>query len=138
MLNFLPHYSHQRQPLDKTVYDYEPFKTFCNQAANRGNHGAANRGKLMTIHTLPHIINYGFVHAFNQKKNPILSLSGFKSTGIYPFDKNIIPEDPYLPSYTTDQPMKLMKESSTCTECSSALRQQQAQQTPLCLCHHLY
>ncbi|GFN80353.1 transposase [Plakobranchus ocellatus] len=66
----------------------------------------------MNIHALPHINNNGFVHVFNQKKN---ILSGFKSTGIYPFDRNIIPDERYLPSYTSDRPIK---ENSA--ECSSA------------------
>ncbi|GFS21215.1 tigger transposable element-derived protein [Elysia marginata] len=99
MLSLPPHCSHELQPLDKTVYG--PFKTFCNQASDRWCHDATNRGKPMTIHTLPSIVNYRFTHAFNQKN----ILSGFKSTGIYPSDRNIIPEDRFLPSYTTDRPM---------------------------------
>ena len=103
MLSFPPHCSHELQPLDKTVYG--PFKTFCNQAADRWCHDATNRSKPMTIHTLPSIVNYGFTHAFSQKN----ILSGFKSTGIYPFDRNVIPEDRYLPSYTTDRPLLKLK-----------------------------
>ncbi|KAK3739179.1 hypothetical protein RRG08_011409, partial [Elysia crispata] len=109
MLRFPPHCSHELQPLDKTVYG--PFKTFCNQAADRWCHDATNRGKPMTIHTLPSIVNYGFTHAFSQKN----ILSGFKSTGIYPFDTNAIPEDRYLPSYTTDRPLPETESNAGCS-----------------------
>ena len=100
ILSFPPHCSHELQPLDKTVYG--PFKTFCNQASDRWCHDATNRGKPMSIHSLPSIVSYGFTHAFSQKN----ILSGFKSTGIYPFDRNIIPEDRFLPSFTTDRPLE--------------------------------
>ena len=65
----------------------------------------------MTIHTLPSIVNYGFTHAFSQKN----ILSGFKSTGIYPFDTNVIPEDRYLPSYTTDRPLPETESNAGCS-----------------------
>ncbi|RUS76435.1 hypothetical protein EGW08_015804 [Elysia chlorotica] len=55
----------------------------------------------MTIHTLPSIVNYRFTYAFNQKN----ILSGFKSTGIYPFDRNSNPDDCYLSAHTTDRPL---------------------------------
>ena len=109
MLSFPPHCSHELQPLDKTVYG--PFKTFCNQAADRWCRDATNRGKPMTIHTLPSIVNYGFTHAFSQKN----ILSGFKSTGIYPFDRNVIPEDRYLPSYKTDRPLPETESNAGCS-----------------------
>ena len=99
LLSFPPHCSHEVQPLDKCVYG--PFKTFCNQASDRWCHDPLNAGKPMTIHTIPSVVNYGFVHAFNQKN----ILSAFRSTGIYPFDRNAIPEDRFLPSYTTDRPL---------------------------------
>ena len=109
MLSFPPHCSHELRPLDKTVYG--PFKTFCNQAADRWCRDATNRGKPMTIHTLQSIVNYGFTHAFSQKN----ILSGFKSTGIYPFDRNVIPEDRYLPSYTTDRPLPETESNAGCS-----------------------
>ena len=116
MLSFPPHCSHELQPLDKTVYG--PFKTFCNQATDRWCHDVTNRGKPMTIHTLPSIVNYGFTHAFSQKN----IVSGFKSTGIYPFDRNVIPEDRYLPSYTTDRPLPETENSASCSTSTASTK----------------
>ena len=73
LLSFPPHCSHELQPLDKCVYG--PFKTFCNQASDRWCHDPLNAGKPMTIHTLPSIVNYGFVHAFSLTRKTSCLLS---------------------------------------------------------------
>ena len=108
LLSFPPHCSHELQPLDKTVYG--PFKRYCNQYMDNWFRRPENAGRPMSIHIIPSVVNYGFINAFNQKN----ILSGFRSTGIYPFDRNAIPDDRYAPSFTTDRP-----DPSTSTQASS-------------------
>lgn len=105
LLSFPPHCSHELQPLDKTVFG--PFKTFINQAADNWMRDPYNAGKPMTIHTIPVLVKYAFDKAFT----PTNIRSGFQSTGIYPFDRHVIPQERYLPSFTTDRPCP-SKESS--------------------------
>ena len=59
-----------------------------------------NIGKSMTIHVIPKIVSYAFPKAMTPKNIK----AGFKSTGIYPFDRNIFPPDKFLSGYTTDRP----------------------------------
>ena len=82
-----PHCSHELQPLDKTVYG--PMKTFYNQACVSWMKDASNAGKAMTIHIIPMMLKYAFTKAMT----PENIQSGFKVTGIYPFDRNVFSED---------------------------------------------
>ena len=84
LLSSPPHCSHELQPLDKSVYS--PLKTFINQAVMLGCREKDNIGKSMTIHVIPKIVSYAFPKAMT----PENIRAGFKSTGIYPFDRNIL------------------------------------------------
>lgn len=98
LVSFPPHCSHELQPLDKSVFG--PFKTFYNEAADNWMRDPINAGKAISIHTIPKLVNYAYEKAFT----PANILSAFRSTGISPFDRHVIPEDRYLPSFTTDRP----------------------------------
>ena len=93
LLSFPPHCSHKLQPLDRTVYG--PFKTFYNQAVDNWMREKENAGKSMTIHIIPNLVSYGF-----PQDNDIRS--GFRVTGIYPFDRNIFTPDEFMSTYATD------------------------------------
>ncbi|GFO13402.1 tigger transposable element-derived protein [Plakobranchus ocellatus] len=72
------------------------------QILTRWCHEAANTGRPRTIHRVPSIVNYGFTHAFDQETfclglNPLASVPSTVTI-------NIIPDDRYLPVYTTDRP----------------------------------
>ena len=99
MLSFPPHCSHELQPLDKTVFG--PFKTFFNQGVDNWMRQKENAGKSMTIHVIPSIVSYAFPKAMT----PANITSGFRVTGIWPFDRNVFPQDKFLSAYSTDRPM---------------------------------
>ncbi|GFR64038.1 tigger transposable element-derived protein [Elysia marginata] len=101
LLSFPPHCSHQMQPLDKTVYG--PFQKFYDQAVDLWMRAPENVGKQMSIHSVPSMISYAFPKAFTISN----MTSGFRSTGIYPLDPNIFPEERFLSTYSTDRPVPL-------------------------------
>ena len=99
MLSFPPHCSHELQPLDRTVFD--PFKTFYNQGVDNWMRQKENAGKSMTIGVIPSIVSYAFPKAMT----PANIISGFRATGICPFDRNVFPPEKFLSTYSTDRPM---------------------------------
>lgn len=99
LLSFPPHCSHKLQPLDVSVYG--PFKTYINQASDSWMRDPTNAGKSMTIHEIPSLVSYAFPKAFST----INITSGFRATGIYPFDKSIFPPEAFLSATTTDRPL---------------------------------
>ena len=100
LLSFPPHCSHKLQPLDRTVYG--PFKTFYNQAVDNWMREKENAGKSMTIHIIPKLVSYAFPKAMT----PENIRSGFRVTGIYPFDRNIFTPDEFMSTYATDRPIQ--------------------------------
>ena len=100
MMSFPPHCSHKLQPLDVSVFG--PFKTYVNQASDNWMRQKENAGKSMTIHVVPKIVSYAFPKAMT----PSNIMSGFKATGIYPFDKNIFQPEHFLSAYSTDRPLE--------------------------------
>ena len=109
MLSFPPHCSHELQPLDKTVYG--PFKAYFNQAAQSWLKDPLNIGRRISIHQMPKLIK----HAFEKAVVPHNIISGFAATGIYPFSRDAIPDDRYLPSFTTDLPDPAHENTETAT-----------------------
>ena len=97
MLTLPPHTSHRLQPLDRSVYG--PFKT----AFNRAMDGwlRSNPGRTVTIYEIPQLVNEAHMAAIT----PANSMSGFKSTGIYPYNRQIFTELDFAAAQTTDQPM---------------------------------
>ena len=114
MLSFPPHCSHRLQPLDVGVYG--PFKTFYSQACDNWMRESQNAGKKVTIGVIPKMVAYALPKAMT----PANITSGFRATGIYPFDRNIFTEDHFLSNYATDRPMPATtEEASTSTSSPS-------------------
>lgn len=123
MLTLAPHTSHETQPLDKTVYG--PLK---------GKHGfynaevdtwmVNNPGKTFTIYNIAGVIGLAYPRAFT----PSNITSGFRSTGIYPFNPDIFNDQAFMSSYVTDRPLEsaatseLLISNSTSTENNEASR----------------
>ena len=95
LLTLPPHTSHRLQPLDRTVFD--PFKAHYNRAVDGWMR--TNPGKTMTIYNIPALVNKAYLTSFV----PSNIQSRFKSTGIFPFDRDIFPEECFAPAETTDR-----------------------------------
>lgn len=83
MLSFPPHCSHKLQPLDRTVFG--PLKIYLNSAGDSWI--INNPGKTMTIYDIPSTVS----QAYPLSMTPTNIQSGFRCTGIYPFNRNIFP-----------------------------------------------
>ena len=95
IVTFPPHCSHRLQPLDVSVYG--PFKTYFNSSCQSWM--LSNAGQALTIYNLASLSSIAYYRAFT----PSNITSGFKKTGIVPFDEHIFPEDVFLSSMVTDQ-----------------------------------
>lgn len=99
ILSFPPHCSHALQPLDRSVFG--PLKTYINQAMDNWMRDPQNANKSMTVHVLPSMVSYAFPKAFT----PANITSGFRCTGIYPFDRSIFTDIDFMPSLVSDRPL---------------------------------
>ncbi|KAK3785927.1 hypothetical protein RRG08_013931 [Elysia crispata] len=79
----------------------------------------ANAGKQMSIHSVPQMVSYAFPKAFT----PANILPGFKSTGIYPMDRNILPDHKFMPTYSTDRPAPIPNRDEPASDSDSERRQ---------------
>lgn len=95
LLTLPPHTSNKTQPLDRTVFG--PFKQFYNQGADAWMMG--HPGLTLTIYDLPQLCSI----AWDRATTPINIKSGFRCTGISPFDRNIFTEQDYMSSTVTDR-----------------------------------
>lgn len=94
MLSFPPHCSHKLQPLDRTVYG--PFKKFFNSAADSF---LIEQKRPMTIYDIPSLVGKALPRAMT----PGNITSGFRVSGVYPFDRDVFGDDEFLPSDVTDR-----------------------------------
>lgn len=96
LLTIPPHTSHRLQPLDKGVYG--PMKRYYNDACSAWlvNHP----GQRLSIHHIAYLVRQAYPLAFSRTN----ILSGFKATGIYPFNKNIYKDEDFVASEVTDVP----------------------------------
>ena len=96
VLSFPPHCSHKLQPLDRSVFG--PLKTYVNRACDAWitNHP----GQTMTIYDLPGIVNM----SLNSAATPANIKAGFLATGIFPYNRDVFPDEEFLSSYVTDRP----------------------------------
>lgn len=85
MLTIPPHASHKTQPLDRTVFG--PLKAYYNTACD--NWMVHNAGKPVTIYDIAECFGQAFLRAFT----PHNIQSGFRTTGIFPFNSEIFTED---------------------------------------------
>ena len=95
MLSFPPHCSHKLQPLDRTVFG--PLKKAVNRACDSWMVG--NPGKSMTIYDIPGILKTAYPQALTMMNVQ----SGFRSTGIWPLNRDIFSEIDFAPSSVTDR-----------------------------------
>ncbi|KAK3796461.1 hypothetical protein RRG08_009238 [Elysia crispata] len=117
LLSFLPHCSHEMQPLDKSVY--VPFQLYYDHVLEMCCKDPANAGKQMSIHSVPQMVSYAFPKSFT----PANVLPGFKSTGIYPMDQNIFPDHKFMPTYSTDRPAPIPNRDEPASDSDSERRQ---------------
>jgi len=96
LLSFPPHCSHRLQPLDCTVY--YPLKRHYNAQCDSWCH--SHPGRPMQPLDIPAVC----ASAFKSAMTPGNIQSGFQVTGIYPYDRNRIQDDEFLPSSVTDRP----------------------------------
>lgn len=97
ILTFPPHCSHRLQPLDVSVYG--PFKNLYNQKCTH-RLTIEKPGVPLTIYNVAELVG----KAFSQSFTPANIISGFKNTGIWPYNENIFTEADFLCSYVTDRP----------------------------------
>lgn len=95
LLTLPPHTSHKLQPLDVGVYG--PFKTAYNRAIDGWLR--SNPGKTVTIYDIPFLVYQAQIAAVVPRN----IASGFKATGITPFDSHIFTEMEFAPAIPTDQ-----------------------------------
>ena len=96
VLTIPPHCSHRIQPLDVSVY--YPFSKYYDDAINSWM--ISNPGKLISIYEVASCVN----SAHERALTPANIISGFRKTGIYPFDRNIFSDDDFMSSAVTDRP----------------------------------
>lgn len=101
-----PHCSHKMQPLDKSVYG--PFKSFYNRAMNDWMNSPGNAGKPVSIYEVAELAGVAYELAFTIKN----ITSGFRSTGIAPFNSNIFQDSDFLAASVTDRPQPLQEENN--------------------------
>ncbi|XP_023312361.1 uncharacterized protein LOC111692544 [Anoplophora glabripennis] len=103
ILTLPSHMSNKLQPLDKAVF--YSFKNFYNDAIDSWllTHPAVP----MTLYQIAECV--GIAHS--KSMTPENILNGFRSTGIYPFNKNIFMDADFLVSSVTDRPEDLQKEN---------------------------
>lgn len=104
MLSFPPYCSHKLQPLDRTVYG--PFKEHINSASE--SWVMQNPGKSMTIYDIPGLV----ARAFPLAATPENIQSGFRVSGIYPFNQEIFNESEFSLSFLTDRSFSLQSTST--------------------------
>lgn len=100
--------THELQPLDKSVnrsfehhWDEEVLNYLCNSLERNLNKVAFN-----------HIFSQTWPKCMTQTN----ITNGFKATGLYPLDPDIIPDDAYAPSIVTERPFPETLQDNTTLE----------------------
>lgn len=97
LLTIPPHTSHKLQPLDVSVFG--PLQTFYNAALDSWM--LRNHGVPATIYNISELLGL----AFEKAMTPVNITSGFRKTGIFPFDRNTFTEDDFMPCEVTNRPI---------------------------------
>lgn len=120
MLSFPPHCSHKLQPLDRSVYG--PFKEHVNSESESWM--MQNPGKSMTIYDIPGLV----ARAFPVAATPDNIQSGFRVSGIYPFNQDVFEESEFSPCFVThrsfDLPTLVPRSTGTAPSTSNNTDQQ--------------
>jgi hypothetical protein len=94
-----PHTTHKLQPLDRTFM--KPFKDAYNQRCDMWMR--ANAGSRITDYDIAGLVN----EAFTKVARLDIAISGFKCTGISPFDRHIFSDFDYLAADMTNIPIEV-------------------------------
>ena len=113
MLTFPPHCSHKLQPLDVSVFS--SFKGRFNSACN--DWLINNPGKVVSMYQIAELVG----KIYQSSVMPLNITSGFKKTGIYPFNSEPFTEEDFLTSFVTDRPMSNDNDVGLCEQSSSNL-----------------
>jgi len=105
LLTFPPHCSHKLQPLDRSVYG--PLKRHYNTACDSWM--MRNPGQPMKIYDISEVLGIAFPLAFT----PANITSGFRVSGIFPFNRDIFPDSEFLSSFVTDRNPEVQNEQVT-------------------------
>ena len=89
LLTIWPHTTHKMQPLDMSVYG--PFKNFYDKALDSWMR--SHPGERFTIYHVAAAVNEAFLSAMTPRN----IISGFKATGIWPYNPNIFTDNDFLP-----------------------------------------
>ena len=87
LLTLPPHTSHRMQPLDVTVYG--PFKTKYSRAPDGWMR--SNSGKTVSIYQIAGLVNEAIMSAVTPRN----ITSGFRSSGIFPYNREIFPDEAF-------------------------------------------
>ena len=94
IVTFPPHCNHKLQSLGVCIFG--PFKSFYSSFADQWM--TANPGHALSIYNVASLAG----QAFNKAFTPENINSGFKKTGIWPFNSHVFTEDMFLPASVTD------------------------------------
>lgn len=97
ILTLHPHTSHKMQPLDRTVFG--PFKMFL--SAEMDSWMLSHPGQVVQIYDIPKMA----LTAWDRAATPENIKSGFRCTGIFPYDRNVFKEQDFLSSSVSDRPI---------------------------------
>ncbi|KAG8232483.1 hypothetical protein J437_LFUL012715 [Ladona fulva] len=89
-----PHTSHRLQPLDVTFF--KPLSLYYGKEVRRWLR--SHPGKVVTLFQISTIFGTAFLHAATM----LTAINGFRKTGIWPPDLNVVSDADFLPSATTD------------------------------------
>ena len=95
LLTIPPHTSHKLQPLDRTCF--KPFKAAYGRAIE--NWMRSNAGKTATIYEIPEFT----LHAQLCGLTAANIMSGFRSTGIYPYNRDMFGDADFVAAAVTDR-----------------------------------
>ena len=96
LFSFPPHCSHKLQPLDRSVF--RSLKHFVSEASDMWMKN--NPGQNMSIYNIPSIVKSACPLALT----PSNIISGFRVSGVFPFNPNVFKDSEFLPSAVTDRP----------------------------------
>ncbi|GBP43106.1 hypothetical protein EVAR_96368_1 [Eumeta japonica] len=98
LLTIPPHSSHRLQPLDVSVFG--PLQTYYNAAMDSWL--MRHPRKTISIYNIAELLG----QAFDRAMTPSNIKSGFRKTGIFPFDRHIFTDIEFMPSEVTNRPLE--------------------------------
>lgn len=117
MLCLPPHTTHRMQPLDKTVFG--PLKTAYNAACDKFM--VSHPGRRISAYDQAELFTDAYLKVATMKN----AITGFSSTGLWPFNPDVFSESDFAPSLITDEPPP---------QVAAPLTVQPLSGRPVCLC----